>query len=139
MLFFVVSLSFVVVAFGFCVWFLVKDRNFWRNEYRARDQEARQREQHLFDQMLRIKGFRATSEPTTPQPAVARAPVLDSEDLAIIDDRINERVEAGIVTPSEGYLWASQIRNGNLKPAELDRIFWKRQQNQFPGSVADID
>lgn len=139
MLPFIVSLSFVLTAFGLCVWFLVKDRNFWRNEYQARDREGRQREQQLFDQLLRVKGFRTTSEPTTPQPAIARQPALDAEDLEIIDSRINERVEAGIMTPSEGWMLATQVREGKMKTADLDRVLWKRQQTEFPGSIADID
>lgn len=129
----------MLIAFAFCVWFLVKDRNFWRTEYQTRDKEAREREQNLFDQMLRLKGLRATVEPLLPQPAIARSPVLDSEDLEIIDSRINERVEAGIMRPSEGVMLAGQIRDGSLKPVELDRILWKRQREEFPGSIADID
>lgn len=123
----------------FCVWFLVKDGNFWRNEYQTRDREGREREQHLFDQLLRVKGFRATSEPNAPQPAIARRPALDAEDLEIIDSRINERVEAGIMTPSEGWMLASDVRAGKVKTADADRILWQRQKNEFPGSIADID
>jgi len=129
-------LSFVVVAFAFCVWFLVKDRNFWRNEYRARNQKAEEREAHLFDQMLRLKGFRATSEPNAPAPHVRKAS-LDPEELAIIEDRISERVEAGIMKPSEGFAWANQLRNGSVTPAQIDQILW--QKRDHPGSVADID
>lgn len=128
------------LAFGAIVWLLVRDRKYWRDQYQTVVQEAREREQHLFDQLLRVKGFRATSEPNMPQPhGVMRQPALDSEELEIIDSRINERIEAGIVTASEGHLWANQLRDGSLTPAQLDRLFIKRQQTQFPGSVADID
>lgn len=122
-----------------CVWFLVKDRNFWRNEYRTRDREGRDRERQLFDQMLLLKGFRSTSAPTMPQPSIAKSSALSPEDLEIIDDRINERVEAGIMTPSEGWILADQVRNGTKTTAEADRLLWKRSQKEFPGSVADID
>lgn len=53
MLPFVVSISCLLIAFGFCVWLLIKDRKYWRDQYQARDQEAKAREQHLFDQLLR--------------------------------------------------------------------------------------
>lgn len=143
MLPFVLSLSVVVVAFGSCVWFLVRDRNFWRTEYRTRDTDARLREQQLFDQLLRVKGFRPASEPLTPPPAIAKAPALDPDDLDIIDSRINERVEAGIMTPSEGWMLAEQARSGAKTTKEIDAILWKRQwgqqQKDYPGSVADID
>lgn len=135
-----ISLSCVLlIAFGAIVWLLIKDGKYWRDQYQTLVQEARTREQQLFDQLLKVKGFRTTTEPLTPQPAIARQPVLDSEDLEIIDSRINERVEAGIMRPSEGMMLATQVRDGSLKPAELDRILWKRQQTEFPGSVADID
>lgn len=139
MLYSLACLSFVVVAFGSCAWLLIKDRKYWRDQYQARDQEAKAREQHLFDQLLKVKGFRTTTESLTPAPAITRQPALDAEDLEIIDSRINERVEAGIMTPSEGFMLAGQVRNGAKTPAEIDRILWQRQQSQYPGSVADID
>ncbi len=132
-------LSCLLIASGAIIWFLIKDRNFWRDQFQALAQEARVREQNLFDQMLRLKGLRPTSEPTTPQPAIARALVLDSDDLDIIDARINEHVEAGIMTPSEGWMLADQVRTGTKTTAEVDRILWKRSREEFPGSVADID
>lgn len=134
-----ISFSFVLIAFGAIVWLLIKDRKYWRDQYQTLVQEARTREQQLFDQLLKVKGFRTTTEPLTPQPAIKHQPALDSEDLEIIDSRINERVEAGIMRPSEGMMLATQIRDGSLKPGELDRILWKRQREEFPGSVADID
>lgn len=137
--FFAISLAVLLASFLFCVWLVVKDRNFWRAEYQTRDKEGRERERQLFDQMLVLKGFRATSAPMTPQPAIARAPVLDSEEMEIIDARINERVEAGIMTPTEGWMLADQARNGAKSIAEIDRILRQRMQNEFPGSVADID
>src|SRR5262245_14434832 len=134
------SLLALLIAFGFCVWFLVKDRNFWRNEYRARDQEARQREQHLFDQLLVRTGNRATTEPAAPQSHGApRQHALDAEELEIIDSRINERVEAGVITANDGHMWARQLRNGSITPAQMERMLWNTQKNEFPGSVADID
>jgi len=128
-----------MAAFCFCCWLLIKDRKYWRDQYQQRDQEARAREQHLFDQLLRLKGFRATIEPNMPQSAIAHAPALDAEELAIIDDRINERVEAGVLTASEGHLWANQLRQGSLTPSQIERMLFSRQRNEFPGSVADID
>lgn len=129
----------LLIAFASCVWLLVKDRNFWRAEYQTLAREARQREKQLFDQMLVLKGFRATSEPTTPQPAAPRMATLSPEDLEIIDDRINERVEAGIMTPSEGWMLSDAARTGAKTTAEVDRILFQRGRQQFPGSVADID
>lgn len=134
-----ISFSFVLIAFGAFVWLLIKDRKYWRDQYQTLVQEARQREKALFDEMLRLKGVQPMSKSTLPQPAIKHQPALDSEDLEIIDSRINERVEAGIMRPSEGMMLATQIRDGSLKPGELDRILWKRQQTEFPGSVADID
>lgn len=141
--FVVFSFSCALIAFGFCVWFLVKDRNFWRNEYQTRDREAREREKALFDEMLRLKGVAPLSQSTLPPPAITRKPALDADDLEIIDSRINERVEAGIMTPSEGWMLADQVRTGTKTPKEADAILWKRQwaqqQADYPGSVADID
>jgi len=138
--FFFACLSPLLLAFAACVWLLDKDRTFWRDQYRTLAIEAREREKHLFDQLLLVKGFRTTTEPVAPPShGVARQPALDAEDLEIIDSRINERIEAGILTASEGHLWANQIRDGSLTPAQIDRMFRQRQQNEFPGSVADID
>lgn len=137
---FVVLLAFLLAAFGAVVWLLIKDRKYWRDQYQTVVQEARKREQQLFDQLLKSKGFRTTAEPLTPQPhGVRHQPALDAEDLEIIDSRINERIEAGVIRASEGHLWANRIRDGSLTPAQLDRIFFKRQQTEYPGSVADID
>jgi len=130
--------SLALIAFAFCVWLLVKDRSYWRNQYQTRDKEAREREDHLFDQLLTLKGFRATTEPLKPI-GVVRQPALDAEELEIIDSRINERIEAGIMRPSEGVMLAQQVRDGSLTPKQFDRILWQRQQNDYPGSVADID
>ena len=139
MLPFVVCLSFLLLAFGFCVWFLVKDRNFWRNEYQSRNREAKEREQHLFDQMLRIKGMRALSESNVPQPHPAVQRRLDAEEIEIIEDRINERIAAGIMKPSVGHSWIGDLRNGTVTPAQMDRVLWQSSQKDYPGSVADID
>lgn len=139
MLPFVVSVSCLLIAFGVGVWLLIKDRKYWRDQYHALAQEAREREKRLFDQLLLVKGFRTTAEPLTPPPAITRKPVLDSEDLEIIDSKINERVEAGIITSSEGWRLADQARNGSKTTADIERILWNRQRNDYPGSVADID
>src|SRR5262245_39533651 len=79
----ILALIFVSLSF---VWLLVKDRNFWRDKYQARDKEAREREQHLFDQMLRLKGFRATVESNTPTPHVRKS-FIDPEEMEIIESR----------------------------------------------------
>lgn len=94
---------------------------------------------HLYDKLLVSRGFRATVEPNIPQPAIARQPALDAEDLEIIDSRINERVEMGVMTPSEGWMLAKDVREGRKTTTEVDRVLWSRQKNEFPGSVADID
>jgi len=131
----VIAISCSYLAVGVLVWFLAKDRGYWRREYQTRDRAAREREEHLFDQLLRLKGFRSTNESNMPQPAIARPASLSSEDLAIIDDRINERVEAGIFTPSEGWMLANDVREGRKTTGEVDRILWQRQQKEYPGSV----
>lgn len=128
-----------MIAQGFCVWLLFKDRKYWQEQYQTRDREAREIERHLSDQLLRRSGLRATTEPNAPQPAIARSPSLSAEDLAIVDDRINERVEAGIMRPSEGFMLAKQLRDGVVTTAQVDRILWQRQQKDLNGSVADIE
>ena len=139
-LFLAACFSPVLLAFAACVWLLDKDRKFWRDQYQTLANEARQREQQLFDQLLKSKGFRTTTEPLTAQPhGVPRQPALSPDDLAIIDDRINERIEAGVITPSEGYMWAGQVRDGSKTPADIDRMLWQRQSQDYGGSVADID
>lgn len=141
--FVVFSFSCALIAFGFCVWFLVKDRNFWREQYQTRDREGKERDRALFDEMLRLKGIQPISKPATPPPAIRRQSVLDSDDLEIIDSKINERVEAGIMTPSEGWMLADQVRTGAKTTKDIESILWRRQFDQqrqgYPGSVADID
>lgn len=143
MLPFAVCLSFLLLAFGAGVWLLLRDRKYWRDQYQALAQEAREREKGLFDQLLLVKGFRTTAEPVTPPPAITRKPALDADDLEIIDSRINERVEAGVMTPTEGWMLAEQARNGAKTTKDIDAILWKRQLEQqrqdYPGSIADID
>ena len=129
---------------------LYRDRQHWisrheardaeaRADLRARDTEAREREAHLFDQLLRAKGFRATSEPLTPQMPIGGNRITASpEDISVLQDRIAERTELGLLTAGEGLQLLQDMAYGKKTLAEVDRVLWQRQIDSFAGSVADI-
>lgn len=124
--------------FSVAGYILFRDREHWHGLYQARDREARAREDKLYDQLLKVKGFRLVNEPLTPQ-MPDRAPlILNNEDIDVMQDRIGERVELGIMTPSEALNLIQDMRTGQKSQAEIDRVLRQRQLDNLNGSVADI-
>jgi hypothetical protein len=128
-----------VPALVFVVYRLWRDCEYWRAQYQALDQKAREREQHLFDQMLKIKGFREVGSNLQPtKPAASAYPVVSEDDMEVLVDRVNERIEHNMITGGEAQILIQDVKYGKKTMAEVDKILWKRQQEAYTGSVQDV-
>lgn len=130
-----------------CGWIfrmLVADRDYWRNQHaallqQAREAEtaARQRERHLFDQMLLLKGFRTPEQPLTVNTKDQLRPVspLSSDEMDVLTDRIAEWQEVGILSPADALKYHQRVTAGEMTPGELDRELLSKRV-ALNGSIA---
>ena len=124
---------------------LYKDRESWRTRYfellESTNQQAlfltnesREREKYLFDEILKAKQIRpvALKDKELPKPQAYVSP----DEIAMLVDRIGERVEAGVMTELEASVVLADVRSGKRTQAEVDRDLWTGQAN-LPGSVLE--
>lgn len=100
---FLIIINLVLLAERYVCWHLL-----W-SKYLEREKRADQ----LFDRMLVLKGIRPVAQPQLDQPRPS-TPVFSREELAVIEDRIKERLEVALLrnepmTPqqAEAEVWAS--------------------------------
>lgn len=116
---------------GFGVYLLAQDRAYWRSQYQELQAESRQREKHLFDEILLAKSVRPTTAPRQLMPAreeVEKKDIVNEDDFLIAKDRIQEYAEAGHITPSTLAELTMRLESGEITNAELDRELWSYSQ-----------
>lgn len=118
--------------------FLGWDRHHWRTLYFKLLAEKQEREQSLFDQMLKVKGFRQVGENLQPVKAASPHPVVGEEDMDVLADRFNEYIENNLLTYSEAQRLTHAVQYGEKTRAEIDKILFDRQRERFTGSVLDV-
>jgi hypothetical protein len=130
-----------MLAAAAVVIFLWKDRDYWRGQYQKLNEESRERERWFADQLLAVKGYRPVGDASKPTPARSIAPALSDEDAEILNDRIRERFEAGLIGAGEAEQLFADAKFGRVKMSEVDRILAARVRAdaESNGSVADIE
>lgn len=96
---------------------------------------SREREEYLFDRVLQAKQIRpvALKDKELPKPQV----FVSSEEIAELTDRLNERVEAGIMSEIDANAALSDVRSGRKTQAQVDMNIWQAQSTKLPGSVVE--
>ena len=135
----------LILSLVFVIRFLYNDRESWRTRYfdlldgkNAREEtlisDTREREKYLFDEILKAKQIRpvALKDKELPKPQAYVSP----DEIAMLVDRIGERVEAGVMTELEASVVLADVRSGKRTQAEVDRDLWTGQAN-LPGSVLE--
>lgn len=103
---------------------------YWQTKYETLSQEARQRETAFVDEVCKARQIRPIGQ--SPVPIPAELPTLTQEQREILTDRLNERIEAGLMTASDAHLVLEQAITGQKTQAEIDRDLWMGR-----GSVLD--
>ena len=115
------------------------DRHRWRALYFELDRQSRERERHLFDQLLLKNQGRVVGSQLQPVKAESSPyPTIGEEDMDILNDRINEYVEAGKLGYGEAAQLARDAQYGAKTKAQIDNILFERQRELYTGSVADV-
>jgi len=122
-----------------CCLLLWRDREFWRKRYQERDAEAISLQKNLFDQMLLLKGFRQSDESLEPKLPPQRVPIVDVDGLELMNSRMQERVHAGTLMPSELAALSYELATGKRSADSIDRILRERDAQMWAGSVAEVE
>lgn len=119
------------------LWFLYKDREAWRTLHNDLLASSRQREQELFDSLLKSKGIK----PLVAKPKVEEVEsrtVFEPEDFADYEDRLQERVEYGVMTEEHKRQMLVEARMGHRTKEQLDLDLWANPVAKYTGSENDV-
>lgn len=131
-------LSLLLGFAGVVIFFLYRAMLHWQHLYLEAKSNYESREAHFLDQLLVRNSLRPTSMPFEAANTASQAPVPPREsgddEMRILEDRVVERVEVGMMTPLAGQELIRQLRSGELSKAELDMQLWTAQRGNLPSS-----
>lgn len=134
----VVSFIFLFALSGIGLFLLAKDRQFWQSQYQELLKTSRQREEALFDSLLKSKGVKPLAAAKPKEVEVETRTFIDPEDFADYEDRLQERVEVGLMSEEHKQQLTTYARTGYQTKEELDRSLWQNPARKYEGSEADV-
>lgn len=106
--------------------------------YQERDKRAIEEREHLFNQLLMLKGGKPPDQPLVMTRPVVERPSISDEERAYCENVIGEAANLKIITHTEGTRLLSELNVGRLSRKGLDDIVAKWRQPQFEGSILEI-
>ena len=138
MVFVWVSFLLVVVLAGVGIFLLVKDRQFWQAQYQELLKTSRQHHDLLFDRLLQSKGVKPLTAPKVKEVEVETRTQIDPEDFAEYEDRLQERVEYGLISEAHKREMMIEARMGHRTKEQIDMDLWRNPVEKYQGSEAEF-